>query len=207
MFLSYVWMYMIYSRANTKRHKALTIIGFVVMSICLHYLPILLPWSLDTSFLCAALIAIGYEGRQFFMNGKGLPATVFTILWVLLLPYFGGSNISIAYYGQYGVASVLMFVFIAICETYSLSFITQKVQCLWISKALAYIGQQSLRLMCTHLIIYLKVYGFLNAHFPAACANKCLLLAIAFTTILVINAIIDYCINKLKAKVQIINYL
>ena len=202
MFLSYIWIYAIYCRCNSYIYKICVLIIFFLLSFILSFSPIMLPWSFDTSFLLALLIIIGYKFKAYFLSVKKNILFFSTILWFILFVFFAGSNISVGYYGEYGILSILAFSVIALVETYSISGFMQLAEKTYLVKCLAYIGRQSLRLMCIHLIIYTKCISFLSSYFT----DKIVLLLLIFIIILVLNAILDFFVKKCKVNI-IANYL
>ena len=200
MFLTYLWVYSIYCRCRTIIQKILTCFIFVCFSAILYTTPILFPWSLDTSFLFATLLVFGYEFRDFFFNTKISVVIVAILVWMTSYYFFSGSNISIGEYGEYGILSIVPFCVIAIAETYALCGILQWFQKTYIVKCLAYIGQNSLRLMCIHLIVYNKLIQYLSILNVNIQENKYFVLILAFLSILSLNAFISVVLQKLSEK-------
>ena len=64
MFVSFVWFYVY---VNLKQYfcKIICIISYLLLSALFYSLDILLPWSIDTSFICALFIITGYELSSF----------------------------------------------------------------------------------------------------------------------------------------------
>ncbi|MBR1401612.1 MAG: acyltransferase family protein [Prevotella sp.] len=160
MFLSYLWIYLVYCRCKTSLQHYLVCLLFIFLSAVLYFSPLMLPWSLDTSFLFAVLIIVGYEWRGYFKKSKLFIVAITLALWVVLYHFFAGSNISIGIYGNYGVYSIIPFVAIAICETYALCGVLQMIDNTWFVKVFAYMGKHSLRLMCIHLVVCMKLYQY-----------------------------------------------
>lgn len=207
MFLSYIWIYAFYCRCKTAISKISVMSAFILLSALLYFSPLMLPWSIDTSFLLAALIAIGYEKKELFIKPEARLLIVAFILWLPLFYFFAGSNISLGEYGAYGVISILPFLAIALTETYVISGFLHYLQDSWLARILAYIGRDSLRLMCIHLIIYIKVEDFLKTHFLELHDNKWFLIGISFSAIFAVNAIISYVLRLLKPRYAIAKYI
>ena len=207
MFLSYLWVYLIYFRCKTSIQKYSVGILFTDFSAILYFSPLMLPWSIDTSFLFAVLIIAGYELRDFFIQCKIHYIAITLVLWFVLYHFFAGSNISIGSYGKFGVYSIIPFAMIALCETYTLSGILQHIENTWIVKAIAYVGKHSLRLMCIHLVISMRIVPMLaNVGVPLSndsYASLILLLGI----ILCIDAIIEIVMRRMKHRFAIAKYL
>lgn len=207
MFLSYVWIYTFYCRCRTVLQKLLVVLAFILVSSGLYFSPVMLPWSLDTSFLLASLLIAGYELKSHFMHTRWRHFLFAFVVWISLYRFFSGSNISVGSYGAYGVLSIIPFTFIAMAETYSLSAILQFFERTWLVKLLAYVGRRSLRLMCMHLIIYTKVNAILNSYLPTVHGNKWMLLFISFFFIFAVNACIDIILKRFRTQIKWYKYL
>lgn len=207
MFISYLWTYLFYIKQKSNKRKIVVLVIFFALSTILTFSPIMLPWSIDTSFLLAILIIIGYECRRLFLFTNIRICLITLPLWLLLLHFCGGSNISIGIYGNIGAFSIIPFACIAIAETYTLAAILKKVENTYLAKALAYIGRNSLRLMCIHLIIYYKVYGILYPMIESLQCSKYIILAASFSAIIICNAVIQKFIDKMGNKYIILKYL
>ena len=206
MFLSYIWVFLFYCRCKTVRTKVLVCLCFLSLSALLFYSPLMLPWSIDTSFLFATLIVTGYELRNYFLHSKWPVVISALISWLLLYQFFAGSNISVGLYGEYEALSIIPFALIALSETYSLCGVLQYVEKTWVAKALAYIGRHSLRLMCIHLIIYFRTVGYLAA-FGVSSDNKYTILVCVFVVILLTDAFVEYVVTKVKGKMSLARYI
>lgn len=166
----------------------------------------MLPWSIDTSFLFAALIVAGYELRKYFLHCKWSVVIFALISWLVLYWSFAGSNISVGIYGGYEALSIIPFALIALLETYSFCGILQKIEKTLVTKALAYIGRHSLRLMCIHLVIYYRTLGSLTA-IGVSSDNKYTMLTCVFVVILLVDAFIEFAITKAMDKMPLARYI
>ena len=207
MFLSYIWVYVIYYRCKTMKTKTLACLCFFCLSALLFYSPLMLPWSIDTSFLFATLIVAGYELRHFFLHCKWPVVLLALVSWLVLYRFFAGSNISVGSYGEYEALSIIPFALIALSETYSLCGILQRIEKSWLVKALAYIGRHSLRLMCIHLVIYYRIIScFTTMGIQPDCHRNVVLLT-SFVVILIINALLDIIIRRAGKRMPLAKYL
>ena len=207
MFLSYVWIYLFYIPRRKSIEKTIVLLSFVVLSIILSLSPVMLPWSIDTSFILAFLLIIGYECRTVFLKTKMAYMILSAILWVIIFEFFGGGNISIGEYGKYGIYSIAPFVIVTLSETYTLSAILQRIEKFWIVKPFAYLGRNSLRLMCIHLVLYYRVYNILNPVVEGFVYSKYILLSSSFFVILTCNYLIQVIIDKQKTRFSVLRYL
>lgn len=160
-----------------------------------------------TSFLFAVLIIAGYELRDYFMQCKLHFIAITLVLWIVLYHFFVGSNISIGSYGEFGVYSIIPFTIIALCETYSLSGILQHIENTWIVKAFAYVGKHSLRLMCIHLVICMRIVPILakvGIHLSNDSYSTLILLLVI---ILCVDTVIEFVMQRIKQRYIIARYL
>lgn len=207
MFLAYTWIYLIYGRCKTIVQRISVACSFILTSAILYHSPIMLPWSIDTSFLLAVLLIVGYEFRQYFMKPNPTIWCCSLCVWLTLWYVVGGGNVSIGSYGNYGVLSMIPFCVIALSECYALSGILQRIERTWLIIVLAYIGKHSLRLMCIHLVIYYRVYGYVTAIIPSASENKPIVLTTAFIVIFAVDYLIERTKKLLENRMTLAKYL
>ena len=90
-------------KAKRYKYQASIAISMIACSILLQYLPILLPWSIDTAFLIAPLMWCGHLLRKLNIlqkfSWKILILT--TAIYCLLSPCIGMTNFSIRDFGQF----------------------------------------------------------------------------------------------------------
>lgn len=162
LFMSFVWTY-IYFNSIIIIRKFLLLLFFAIPFFC-TYMPILLPWSLDTSFVGALLIIIGYYLREPFMTGKvcrsGMyffPPFLFIVtnIFLFIIPTLitGTGNVSVGYY-ENSFEGYLSIIIQGITKAFIFSFIFIIYERTQIVKAFAFLGRQSLRLMCLHLAVF-----------------------------------------------------
>jgi len=207
MFVSYIWVYLFYAKARTPKVQYMWIIIFFVLSLFLSYSPVLLPWSLDTSFMFAAMLMLGFLWRRRFFQTDIRWGLCALALWVGLFITFGNCNISLGQYGPYGAVSYIVFIVAVLCETYALATIMQLLESTWLVRVLAYIGRDSLRLMCLHLYVYLHYQGWACSFFPTLYNHKALFLLSAFLLIILVNAMVRYVLDKLSPYCLALRYL
>lgn len=206
MFVAFLWIYTIYARCKCVRSKLLVGICFLALSVLLGYSPMMLPWSIDTSFVCALLMVFGYEFKHYFLNFKVQRGLLALCIWLLLYCFFAGSNLSIGVYGTCSW-SIIPFILIAISETYALSYMLKIVEYTYLSKVLAYLGRHSLRLMCIHLFVYYKAIGLVGRFLPEYSENRLVVIPISFLLILSCDAIVELILCRFKSRIQLFKYL
>lgn len=125
---------------------------FCAISMLLDTCPILLPWSIDTAFVCALLIIYGQKRITTCYSKKTFLLT--SLLYILIVCFEKHTNISIREYGTHGVLSVITYLMVGICEYNVLVYILTMIENTILSKILSSIGRISLLLLATHAIIF-----------------------------------------------------
>lgn len=156
-----------------NRHRVLLMITYITITFCVSFLPILLPWSLDTALTGTIFIYAGYK----FRNIKGINATSFTkaviftlicTIYVSLVIYNGNINMSVRIFGKH-TSSLFIFILIGITGSYIFCTIAKFLEKVFLSTILANIGKISLTLMCSHLLAYMAIDRILTPSFPLYC--------------------------------------
>jgi fucose 4-O-acetylase-like acetyltransferase len=144
---------------NSKILKS-SLITLFLMTCVFSKLPILLPWSLDTSFIGAFFMIIGaiLNSSRYFerkVTKKHICLLVMLLALYLILCYFNpGINMSVRNYGVHGYFSIVLFIAIGVSGS---------VLCIWCSKVIEYkkigyfltiIGKNTIILLSLHLIIF-----------------------------------------------------
>ncbi|WP_097003408.1 acyltransferase family protein [Lacrimispora amygdalina] len=83
----------------------------ITITIWMSFLPVLLPWSLDTAFLGTVFMLFGLLIRRINLenlNQKKLVIYCIVIIYILLAYFNPGINISVREYGKYGVLSIVL---------------------------------------------------------------------------------------------------
>ena len=129
--------------------------------------------------MASFFIICGYNLKSYFIpkiniwegwnNGKkrSLFFGISVIVFLILATFFGPGNFSLSDYGHYGILGFFSFCFLGILKTYLLSEI---MSCKFIGtrmvKVFAYIGRQSLRLMCIHIIVFMYLDVVSSGNYP-----------------------------------------
>lgn len=164
-FLSFIWTYIYLG--NTRKIRLVLLIVYLIIPLLGTKLPILLPWSFDSSFLGSVFMIIGYHSKNIFITKKIASYyspfkswtifLLFIILFVIVVNEFGAGNYSIGYYGDYGVLSYVAFLLTGFLKTILLCFFFIMIENTVFSNWLALVGKQSMRLMCIHLAVFVFV--------------------------------------------------
>lgn len=162
MFLAFIWFYLLL-QIKRKGIRLILLLTYLIITILFSYLPILLPWSLDTSFLMAIFIYSGYAIRNKedgieLLTGK--VAYRLSIFYVVCLLINGYTNLSISNFGK----SVWLTTFAGIAGSLIL------IKCaIWLEKTkckntLVKIGKNSLIIFCIQmplLFVAKKIYCYI----------------------------------------------
>ena len=120
---------------------------YLVVTAGATFLPILLPWSLDTAPLMAVIMFCGMLYRQYkdklgkYWAGLSIP------LYLLILPLCGDINISVRMYG----ANMNTYLVAAIIGCIALIWISTLLEGTLIGKGLVQIGRHSLTIFCIEI--------------------------------------------------------
>lgn len=208
MFISYIWFY-IYRELKDILKRCVCVMLFITATIILQNTEILLPWSIDTSFLCALFIIIGHEFSSYATKIHKKGFIYFTILLVLLCAYLvivtynGNANLSIGFYGNLGTLSIFLYFILSIIITILYGELLKMFDNSFISIFLAFVGRHSLRLMCIHLPIIV----LLNYFTRFVVVGKFATFIITFIISLTISIVIEKIRNRYVVKYPILKYL
>lgn len=151
LFTAYVLLLLLLRIKNNHLHYV-SVALFVIVSMLLIYLPVLLPWSIDTAFVGALLIYWGMQKKNISVDWSIF--ILCALIYVGLVYFEKSINISVRLYGGHGALSVISYILIGILETDLLITLLQKFEWTIVVKFLSYIGKFSLVLMCIHAPIY-----------------------------------------------------
>ncbi len=143
---------------RSKQIKWLIFLYFVI-SFLLNKLPILLPWSLDTAFIGALFIFIGYKLKN--NNIKSPPNEHKCLLWliamlgiyILLVKYNGSINMSVRVYGSHLLSPIIFFV-IGILGSFIYFYLLKRLENTFIVRVFAKLSNYTVSLLCTHVFVY-----------------------------------------------------
>lgn len=125
---------------------------YLVMTAGATYLPILLPWSLDTAPLMAVIMFSGTLVRKYFpdiFKTKKVHWLVILslVLYLLLLPFSHDINISVRMYGP----NMMTYLFAAFTGCIILTYLSRLLQRTIVGKGLQQIGIHSLTIFCIEI--------------------------------------------------------
>lgn len=123
---------------------------YLTISIFMNYLPILLPWSIDTAPLMAVIMFCGKLYRQYlsdFFSRKKPLIFVLIIIYLVLLPCCDQINVSVREYGL----SVITYLLSALAGSIILINLSKSLQGTVFGKGLQQIGIHSLTIFCIEI--------------------------------------------------------
>ncbi len=187
-----------------KGKKWIYLITCVIITFALSFLPILLPWSLDTAFLMTIFLYAGIYIRKYDILPKLsiYSFAVLTALYYIALQYCGGINLSVRMYGN----SILLLTFAAIIGSIliiKLAMVLDKYLKI-VSDTLSYIGIHSLPIFCIHLPfigLWEKVLSFVPLDIAPSVHGGLVVILVILTTypfaILFDKYVIKYVFSRL----------
>lgn len=156
MFLSSCIFYMIVDFIDTRKKRYIYCIFLIGMSIVLNYFPILLPWSLDTTFLGAFFMLIGFWGKELFKKTFKIIVYLGAIVIYILCCYLNGTiNLSIRIYGDWSIGSVILVCAIGIIGSFLCINISHKIESFRIiSGIFEFIGKHTIIILALHVNLF-----------------------------------------------------
>lgn len=132
MFTSFLLYYIIMKFDGRSRRNILFL--FVIISIVIKYLPILLPWSLDTSLMGAVFIFAGKKCRDHGLLEYKNVCWLFIPVFSYVLFHFinGVENMSMSSFGRFAPFALVC----GICGTYSLTFMVKKLNSVFLDSVI-----------------------------------------------------------------------
>lgn len=144
-----------------KKRCGLICTILLISTVLMSFLPVLLPWSLDSAPLFAVFMVAGAVlGKDNFFQrghtaGQWIIMAVLAVVSVVLRIVNGKANLSVRMYGNYIVVSVLIIAFIGIIGSVIGIWISKLICKIGIAeKALGYIGKNTLSIMALHMAVF-----------------------------------------------------
>ena len=148
---------------NNNYYKVSIILIYFCLTYILSYVPILLPWSIDTAFLSAVIMYAGFNANKY--NIISWPTHIILIcimLYALLLCIAGDINFSIRQYGE----SIIIYYVFATLGCIVVLWCSKRIEATYLGKGIAFLGKHSLTIFCMEIlfireasIIYCKMIG------------------------------------------------
>lgn len=168
MFVAWLLFILLYKANSIGRIIMLSL--YLVVSGAMMYLPILLPWSIDTAFVGAIFIFVGYKIKESNIQIHNKPklaivVAFFVLIYILLVHFNGFTNMSIRIYGDKGIFSLPIFMVIGVMGTFLYAFICVLCEKTIIGKFLGFLGKNTITILGTHMFVFVAVnmvFGILN---------------------------------------------
>lgn len=198
-----------YFLENKKNMIAISAV-LVAITIVFSYCPILLPWSIDTSFACALfmlsgakLASINYYSDE---NKQRFP------IWLVLLAMLvfcvvtqsaRAINLSIRDYGYPGIIGSLWFLSAASAGVILFLWICKYIEKYKWTKVIIAVGKHTYSIMALHLFLvkYLNKAYFIfhmTFQFDRSCIWYWVYWSVLFVFVILICIIFDFVLNKVK---------
>ena len=128
------------------------IILYLMISTSASYLPLLLPWSIDTAPLMSVIMFGGTLVRKnvpnIFKSKKTHWLIILSfVLYLLLLPFCNDINISVRMYGS----NIITYLLAALTGSITLTYLSRMLQGTIVGKGLQHIGVHSLTIFCIEI--------------------------------------------------------
>lgn len=205
MFMAYIWFY-IYVQLKSKTSKWSCITIYLALTLFFTDNDLLLPWSLDTSFLCSLLIISGYEFKDHFMANNKKEIKYFAVfviacaLYIFIVSINGATNLSIKKYGNSPYTGVALFFMLSILITYIYGELFKSFMPTYITKCFAFVGRLSLRIMCIHMPI-ISLLGITTDLSPSR------ICAISLTLSILLSWIAGHLFKLASKRIPLFKYL
>lgn len=129
------------------------------ITIALSYLPILLPWSVDTCFLCAMFMWTGNLAapviKKIIVSRKNIRWISLLSMLFLAAAFFNGScNLSTRSYGVHGILSIVLFAFTGIIGSCLFILMCKLIDHFKFTGVFRIMGKHTLFLLGFHLFLY-----------------------------------------------------
>ena len=185
-----------------SKRIANVIIIYLLLSIILSFLPILLPWSIDTATVGALLI---YYGRNRITTTYDTKSFVITLFLYVFLVYFERTNnISVREYGTHGFFSVLTYIIEGVLEYNLLVYVLRGIEYSLLSRIFSLLGRMSLMLLCLHAPIYVIIEKEIGRSSYFACSCFCIGICkfvLTFAIVLIIYEVLNKIHSTLFRKI------
>ena len=143
LFTASIWVY--FTRGD-RRRELLAIPLFLLITYGFLQLPILLPWSLDTSFYFAAFILAGKYVREYDIDSKPWwLMLIITALYFIIIEFDGDINHSVRILSDYPALAFIASVFGSVV----IIWLSKRLPSV-LMKPLTALGRNSLWVFCIH---------------------------------------------------------
>ena len=139
---------------------------YAIITFLCQFLPVLLPWSVDTACLQASFMYLGFRIRNchHVMDSSSIFFLLTLVTYIAACFLNGELNVSVREYGR----SFLVYFLTGALGTIILLWLSQKLESSYVSSLLAGIGRHSLVIFCVQMFLLRLCHQFFHAvlHFP-----------------------------------------
>lgn len=158
MFLSSVIFYMLVEHSLiNKKYSIIINSSLILITYLFTKSNILFPWSLDCAFLGAFYMLAGAQIKNVHYIKKPFlkycTILIGSIFWILLANWNGDVNMSVRYYGQKGIFSILVFCFTGVWGSFIIFEGSKRIQNNLLGKVLANLGKETIVILGLHAVI------------------------------------------------------
>lgn len=188
--------FILFKPLQSNKMPWLIVACYLVVTYALSFLPILLPWSLDTAFLMAVFIFVGSFFREkMLMEQISLPIFIgLTIIYSMLTIYCGKINLSVRLYGT----SLLFLLPAAVIGSSLLMKLSVIIDGTQIGHILQRVGIHSLPIFCIQMPfiqLFRSFFSVLNIGIHPAIIGVFVVFLVLFATYpiaIVLNIMLDF---------------
>lgn len=161
-----------------------------------QFLPILLPWSLDTACLMACFMYVGLHMPKYdyLLSFHGLVYLFVLFFFIALCNINGGLNVSVREYGR----SFLLYFSTGILGTLFLLWLSKMIKETIVGKGLAIIGRHSLVIFCLQMFLLRICHQVYHSmlHFPTEGIVFYMITLIKILTVAIVGMYISRGMNR-----------
>lgn len=199
--------YILFLLLLQSKKRIIYIALLVILTVAFSFLPILLPWSLDTAPAGALFIYAGYMIKNLKLFDTSIRrlfalAVIVIPFYIILTSFNGAINMSIREYGKFSILSPLLFIVIGLIGSILFCIFGILLNKLKISSLLASIGKISLTLMCSHMFVLNSeeiIFSNGSPFLISILTESQYLFILQITSSIFIAFIINILLNKIKS--------
>lgn len=206
LFFAYMISYLCIEMKLTT--KILYCFILIILTVLLSLAPILLPWSMDLWFVAALFLIVGLTlAKSDLLNISKKKLAILlvggSIIYVSLVYINGDINMSVRVLGDKGIFSIILFIVIGIIGSVIYCGLFKILEYTLFSKLLSKIGQNTIVLLCTHLIVFQCISEILSGYN----LGFYLMQIIKVLSAVVISFYIRFLLRKIETKLPFVRYL
>lgn len=157
-FLCTLFCVFVYMTSYERCHrKWLFVSGLILLAFLTFHLPIQFPWGMELALVGTLIMLVAIRFKKNIIDRNREKITIMfvfvTICYCFLTYYNGPVDMLRRSYGLHGYFSVLIFFVQGILYSLTILSMCRLIEKTLMLKALAYVGRNSMRLLCIHIFI------------------------------------------------------